>query len=499
MASTLTSAVGNCVPFFTRSKWSLFRAIERANELLRRKTSIQVRVPGPAWGRAPLWLYASTLGELNAVEPLLRALLDAMDQPPLLIFTDRAHYRESFLARYPDACVRVLDRENAVALANQQRPRLLVLAEIPCGLSDAPCRFPFGVLYELKRRGVPVCAVNGWLYGGAPACRLDAIEKRLFARDYLRLFDLITTQDENIRSALIAAGADAQRVIVTGNTKFDAPSDFAWQPRNARSPVALRSIIGGVRPVIVAGCVTNIAEQILVLDAFVELRRSRPETLLIIAPRHPEVEERMNKLRAMLTERKLSYAFRSQCGDVALPGALDCFVLDTLGELKDFYAAGTIAYVGLNHNILEPLLFGKPVVVTPGWEASYPSYPMYRRLVDEELILEVGPALLAGTWLELLRDPAAQTQTVQHSLASLRGATGRNLALMRERGWIDTPARTRSAAPAAGTVHIGVQPSAAHEVGGLAANMAASQPISAEEILPAPGTPTYEDERGLRH
>ena len=111
------------------------------------------------------------------------------------------------------------------------------------------------------------------------------------------------------------------------------------------------------------------------LNAFDVVLRQLPSALLILAPRHPEVKDRMTKLRTMLAERRLQYAFRSEMGDVPIPGALNCLVLDTMGELKDFYAAGTIAYVGLNHNVLEPIAYGKPVVVTPGWEPVYPKLP----------------------------------------------------------------------------------------------------------------------------
>src|SRR6266852_5992653 len=67
-------------------------------------------------------------------------------------------------------------------LAAAVRPALLIVAEIPSRLSDAPCRFPFAFAYEAKRAGAAVCLINGWLYGEEPASRIDRLERSWFRR-----------------------------------------------------------------------------------------------------------------------------------------------------------------------------------------------------------------------------------------------------------------------------------------------------------------------------
>lgn len=430
----------------TQLRWLLFRLLEWGSELRYGRLGEDgdhAVTYGTAERRlSPLWIYVSTIGELNAIEPFLRRLLDETGCPPLVLLTDHAHYRDSFLARFPNARVRALDHRSktAAALISERAPRLLVLAEIPCLLSDAPCRFPFALAYELKRRGVPVCMVNGWLYRGSPSCTMDAIEQRLFGREYARLFDLVTVQDDATRETLIAGGADPQRVFVTGNIKFDAADAAEWTPARARSPRLLQSIAAGGRPTIVAGCVTNIEEQSLALDAFGTVLRQLPDALLVLAPRHPEAEDRMATLRVLLAERGLNYWFKSEAGDTPIPGTLNCLVLDTMGELKDFYAAGTISYVGLNHNVLEPMAYGKPVVVTPGWEPVYPSFPVYQRLLAHNAIVQAEESSLGEAWVDLLRDPVAcanRRQEIGKMLESLKGATARNMELLGRFGLLE--------------------------------------------------------------
>ena len=105
-----------------------------------------------------------------------------------------------------------------------------------------------------------------------------------------------------------------------------------------------------------------------------------------------------------------------------------------MGELRDFYATATVAHVGVDHNVLEPLGFGKPVTVRPGWNITYPSYPVYRTLIDTKVLFEAdksGP--LSAHWRQLL-DRTVQHQekavAISNTLTSLRGAVGRNLELL---------------------------------------------------------------------
>jgi 3-deoxy-D-manno-octulosonic-acid transferase len=110
-------------------------------------------------------------------------------------------------------------------------------------------------------------------------------------------------------------------------------------------------------------------------------------------------------------------------------------VLDTMGELRGCYAAATLAFVGTDHNVLEPLAFGKPVFVGPGWEPTYPSYPVYTLLRDAG-VLQTVDALpdLAPRWLAALQHDAsaqASARRTEAVLAQARGAVARKLTALR--------------------------------------------------------------------
>jgi 3-deoxy-D-manno-octulosonic-acid transferase len=419
------------VPAAVRLRRAAFRVLEMlgdAREWLKGR-----RPPAPRGKPLPtepgpggyLWVFASTIGELNAIEPLLRRLIEEAGCPPLLLISDREHYRDSYIERYPAARFAALDgRSGSIrSLMGSVPPCMLIIAEIPCLLSDAPCRLPSEVVYRLKRSRLPVCLVNGWLYHYPPSCLRDRLERQLLGRAYVQMIDLFLVQNDGIRQRLIDEGARPERVVVTGNIKFDALTRPALDWQTAASATMLRSIRDSDRPSLVAGCVTDPRDQSGLLDAIHGVLKRDPRALLVLAPRHPEISESMARLESFLEQRGLSYLFRSRVPDAELDPGVQVLVLDTIGELKYFYSVGDLAYVGANHNVLEPLSFSKPVLVLPGWEPTYPSYPVYRSLLERGVITEVRDHQALGReWIGRLHDPG-RSRMQQEKLGSVLQAS----------------------------------------------------------------------------
>ncbi|MGS0754206.1 3-deoxy-D-manno-octulosonic acid transferase [Roseateles sp. GG27B] len=417
-----------------RFKWRLFCLLLRLAALRNpapRPTPEASLSPQPA-----LWVFASTIGELNAASVYIDTLARHSPGLQLVLLTDHAHYREGFLLRFPAARVHVCsaDADAAERLALGSPPRYLIVTEIPCLPGDAPCRFPVAYVFTASSQGARLAIVNAWFYDGHPSCRMDAIEHDWFASDYLAAFDAIGAQTEAVRQRLLDAGADPLRTAVTGNLKFDGLQARPSPAELSQHSPLIASLLLAQRPVLVAGCVTSFEEQAMVLDAFSLLLQRHPTALLVIAPRHPELADRMTKLREFLDVRQLLHCSRRALGDASVADAVSCLVLDTIGELRDFYAVATLAHVGVNHNALEPLSFDKPVTVIPGWLPSYASFPVYCLLMERQCLHQVSnSAEMAEAWASLLEDPAGYGEQVTRIKASLQdcgGATERNLALL---------------------------------------------------------------------
>jgi 3-deoxy-D-manno-octulosonic-acid transferase len=148
-------------------------------------------------------------------------------------------------------------------------------------------------------------------------------------------------------------------VVVTGNLKMELTGGEAGAEELWRRLLHL-----GTAPVWIAGS-THRGEEAVVLDAYRELRRHGEPLALIVAPRHPE---RVEEVERLAEERGLSVARRSRITPGAAP---DLILLDTVGELAALYGVADVIFVGGSlvpvggHNVIEPALHGKPVVFGP--------------------------------------------------------------------------------------------------------------------------------------
>ncbi len=413
-------------------KWKAFSLLNRLADIRSQLSNDPVIYP-PAHqtdnGHRLIWVFCSTIGEVNACLPFLRSLGRL---GKLALITDHNCYRDSYQQNFPDAYVVELTGRvsDARFLVEQLPPSLFIICEIPAMPSDAPCRLSYGLLREAKATGARIHLVNAWLYGYLPACRMDSLEVRLFRKEYLDTFDTIGAQNEQIRTSLVQAGAKRERIFVTGNMKFDAIQDVEIRLGDETARAALSCLLDSQSPIIVAGCLADIDECYTLFDAILLIRQVDPHIRFVIAPRHPENHQFMQSLTKRLEQSALAYKLKSRLK----AGELDrntLLILDTFGELKSFYSIATICYVGCNHNVLEPLAFGKTTVVSGDWNALYPSYPVYQLTREKELIRHVeGANGIRDVILEYTSGEQSEkdnSQRIVSQLQSLSGAVDRTL------------------------------------------------------------------------
>ncbi|MBU1262153.1 hypothetical protein KJ640_04310 [bacterium] len=171
-------------------------------------------------------------------------------------------------------------------------------------------------------------------------------------REVLSSFDLFLMQSEEDAERIKKLGAQEDRVKVCGNTKFD------W----LAVEVPFLNINFGNLQVITFGSIREMEEE-AVISAFSKLRQAKPQVIGIIAPRHLE---RVKAISERLIEEKIPFARRGEKPAKIDPGSI--LLLDTIGELRSAYKSSSLAFVGGTladyggHNILEPALFGIPVL-----------------------------------------------------------------------------------------------------------------------------------------
>jgi 3-deoxy-D-manno-octulosonic-acid transferase len=229
-------------------------------------------------------------------------------------------------------------------------PSLLVLVETEL--------WP-NLIHEARRRGTRIALANGRI---SPRSFPRYLRVRRLLASVLPEIDLFLMQGETHAERIRAMGAPAGRVRVAGNLKFDAVEPGKLPER------LVRLIHGGTapRPLWVAGSTVG-GEEELVLSAFHSVRERVPQARLLVAPRHPE------RFAAVppLVEAAGFRCLRRSALDPASWRDGEVLLLDSLGELAQVYALASVVFVGGSlvpsggHNILEPAVAGKAVVVGP--------------------------------------------------------------------------------------------------------------------------------------
>ncbi|MDO6709195.1 glycosyltransferase N-terminal domain-containing protein [Aliiglaciecola sp. 2_MG-2023] len=379
-----------------------------------------------------IWIFCSTIGELNGCKPVIDTL--AKDYS-LVLISDRDCYAEAYRVQFPEAHIVQLTgwKNEAKSLYKLFPTKHFILCEIPCMPNDAPCRLAYAFLRFLKKQNTTLIAVNSWLYEYAPSCKQDVIERRLFAKEYVQLFDSFMVQTDSVKAKLSTVGASESKIYVTGNLKFDAVSDLKVQFKDDHAKSLFTQLNSLDNPIFVAGSLSDKNEYLALIDAFIALKKNSPSALMIMAPRHPEKQQQLDEIAELLAHKNLRFQFRSQIENRMSP-ALDVLVLDTFGELRGLYSVSDFSYIGKNHNVLEPLAFGKPVVVVNGWESTYPSYPVYEISKQHNLLFEVNNTNSLGE--ELIKVSQLDLNTfgeqTKSTLTNLATTLSKNISIMRE-------------------------------------------------------------------
>lgn len=366
-----------------------------------------------------IWVHAVSVGEVQAAAPLVQALTERHRGASCVLTTAtptgaaraRALYGARVQVRYapydsPGAVRRFFERV---------RPRLAIILETEL--------WP-NLYRECGRRQVPLVLASARLSPRSVG-RYRLLGR--FLRETLAHGAIVGAQSAEDAARFRAIGAAPGRTHVTGNIKFDfaLPADLEMRGRELRAAYADR------RPVWICGSTHGVEEEIL-LEAHAIVRREIPDALLVLVPRHPP---RFQEVAALLERRQVSFVRRSDGGTGAAHAQV--LLVDTLGELLQFYAAADVAFVGGSlvpvggHNLLEPAALGLPVLTGPH---TFNAVEVARLLQEAGAVGTVhGVPDLAASVLALLRDPAERERIGAIGRAAVernRGALARLLALI---------------------------------------------------------------------
>ncbi len=351
-----------------------------------------------------IWLHAVSVGEVQAIEPLVQHLRKAHPGESLTITTATPTGSDRVRLLFGDSVFHVYCPYDIPWFINnflrRVKPGMLLMVETEI--------WP-NLLFSCQQQKIPTLLANGRL--SKKSAR--AYQKLgSFSRQTFRRISHLAVQSVDDAQRFAKLGVRSDRISVTGSIKFDMkiPASVLEQSQ------ALRRLCGEDRPVWVAAS-THDGEDEQILEAHRMILSELPRALLILVPRHPERFERVTQLA-----KRLEFGVITRSSGVACDAGISVFVGDSMGELPIFMGASNVAFIGGSliptggHNMLEASAQGVAVVFGPH---VFNFSAIARLLLKEQAAMQVSNKIeLAQQVLSWLTDASAR---------SLYGENGRKV------------------------------------------------------------------------
>jgi 3-deoxy-D-manno-octulosonic-acid transferase len=307
--------------------------------------------------RRPVWIHAVSVGEVTAAIPVVKEIKRLFPDLPVVLSTGTAtgNLTARQYARLIDHLI-FFPYDYAFVVKRFIRrihPRIFIVLETEL--------WP-NFLWELGRQGIPAIMVSGRI---SPRSFHNYQALTFLFKNVLEHITCFCMQASADAERIIALGADKDRVLVTGNIKFDQPvpdvsnvaQDELYQALNLRQG----------QKIFIAGS-THQGEEEIVLEVFKKLHDDLPNLVLLLAPRHPG---RFSEVADLIRTKGLRFCRKTAMTPSAAGAPIDVILLDTIGELAKLYSMGTVIFIGGSlvpvggHNVLEPAAYRKAVLFGP--------------------------------------------------------------------------------------------------------------------------------------
>jgi len=300
-----------------------------------------------------IFIHAASVGELEAVTPLIQKLLKNYPTTPILITTATNNGAIQVKKLFNNSVYHVFLPYDIPFAVNRFfahfQPKIAIIVETEIW----PTLFN-----TCAKNNIPLLLVNARL---SEKSLHNYLKIKSFVGAVLAKVDLLLAQTHTDALRYQALGLDKNKLSILGNNKLDMPIPVQLQAEGLQ----LKNKLFTDRLVWIIGS-THTHEDDIFIRLYQQLKIHFPTLLLILAPRH---EKRFIRVRKLCLASQLTVRSRSSHQPCALE--TDIFLLDSIGELKLFYAAADCSFVAGSmtpvggHNILEPALLNIPVMFGP--------------------------------------------------------------------------------------------------------------------------------------
>lgn len=298
-----------------------------------------------------IWFHSSSMGEFEQAKPIIEKLKSEKDVNILVTFFSPSGYENSKKYPYADIISYIpfdtnFNAERFITIVN---PNVAVIMRYDI--------WP-NIIKALHKKRIPVMLVDATLRKESPR---KSILLRSFHKTLFNYFTKILTVSKSDEKEFLSLKVEPSKVTSVGDTRFDRVyqrSLFAKE-KNIINPDILKN-----KKVFIAGSTWEQDEEII-FPAFEKLCKYEKNLLMIVVPHEPSlltIEKIENYFAKKLKTIRLSYLNNYEDERV--------IIVDSIGILLTLYTYGHIAFVGGSfkqnvHNVLEPAVYGIPVLFGP--------------------------------------------------------------------------------------------------------------------------------------
>jgi 3-deoxy-D-manno-octulosonic-acid transferase len=355
------------------------RAIRGRKELFTDLARLMAALPpGPR-----VWVHSSSMGEFEQAKPIIAALKQRLPDIRVIVsFFSPSGYEHS--RKYPLADVITYipfdSRRGAHRFLDLLRPTAAVMVRYDIWPNH---------IWELRRRRIPVIIANATMQRRTPRRLPLARSFHHYVYDAIDKILTVAASDAEVFKALRLTHPYLEAI---GDTRYD---QVAARSAEARKRSIIPATVLEGKKVIVAGSTWPEDEEELI-PAFLQLRASMGNLLLVLVPHEPTLEH-LEDLERQLQGRATTIRF-SALNEYR---GEDVVLVDSIGILLVLYAYAHIAFVGGSfrqgiHNILEAAVYGIPVLFGP----------RHRNAHEPILLVERGGGFVINNAVELHRTMA---------------------------------------------------------------------------------------------
>lgn len=298
-----------------------------------------------------IWIHTVSIGEFLSITPLIKKIQEEYENNIVVTFATKTGRRVAkqkignvVYLFFPIDIYPVMS--NAIKRIN---PELIVIVETELWAN---------LLHIARRHKIPVVLINGRL---SPFSYSKYKKFRFFSKRVLPLFSSITMRSENEADQLISLGAERKNIQVVGSMKFDLAYEMSQRINADKVKESLG--IEQNREIVIFGSL-HTEEEEPIINVAEKLLKQFKDLLVVIVPRYLD----KTGVFHILNGRELNYIRKSE---MPSDKQYSIIVVDTYGDLNNFYAISEFAFVGGSlhrwggQNPIEPLAFKKTVLFGP--------------------------------------------------------------------------------------------------------------------------------------